>query len=150
MKTQLERIATSLEIIAALLQKKKAPRKEYNADAAEQMRQVWNQYTPNELPKVKELNPSSTRARNAAARFLEKPEREYWAKVCLKIGSTKFCLGDNERAWLADFEFFVRPDTHLKVLEGKYDNLHKTKGQEAKAGKIVSYLPDGTPVLSFK
>lgn len=147
MEVQLERIATALEKIVLALEKKKAARKEYNAEGAEQMRQIWNQFTPDALPKVRqELAPSSTRARNASARWREKPDREYWSKICLKIGASSFCLGGGDKKWLADFEFFVRSDTHSKVLEGKYDS----KAAESKITKIVGHLPDGTPIYSNK
>ena len=150
MAAALDGIAAALDAIVVLLQKKKAPRKEYDSFGAEQMRQVWNQFTPDELPRVKELLRTSTRGRNASARWLEKPDREYWAKVALTIGRTKFCLGDNDRGWKADFEFFVRPDTHLKIMEGKYDNLHKSRTTEPKKATVVGYLPDGTPIYSNK
>ena len=146
----LERIADSLEAILSLLQKKKAPKKEFCMDACKQMWEVWNIFKDNKLPKILDINASSTRGRNASARWLERPEREYWTNVVIGINNSKFCLGDNDRGWLADFEFFVRPDTHLKILEGKYDNLHKTRTAEPKATRVVTYLADGTPVVSAK
>lgn len=146
MDKQLERIANALERMLVLLEKKKAPRKEFNKDAADQMMSVWNTFASAPFSKVNGINPSSTRGRNASARWLEKPEREYWAKVIIAMLKSKFLCGENDRKWVADFEFFVRPDTHFRVMEGKFND----KKEEKVGPKVVSYLQDGTPVLSNK
>jgi hypothetical protein len=44
-----------------------------------------------------------------------------WRLILGRINASPFCLGQNDRGWKADVEFFLRPDTATKVLEGKYD-----------------------------
>jgi hypothetical protein len=38
------------------------------------------------------------------------------------MAASKFCCGDSDRGWSADIDFFLKPDTHVKVNEGKYDD----------------------------
>lgn len=46
---------------------------------------------------------------------------DFRVAVC-KASTTPFLLGDNERGWKADFDWFIASDTnYVKVLEGKYD-----------------------------
>jgi hypothetical protein len=56
----------------------------------------------------------------ASMRLKEKPELAYWQDVITRVSNSPFCGGDNDRGWKANFEFLVRADTHLKVMEGVY------------------------------
>jgi hypothetical protein len=44
-----------------------------------------------------------------------------------RIPECPFLLGDNDRGWRADMEWFLRPDSVAKVLEGKYLRASATK-----------------------
>jgi len=54
------------------------------------------------------------------------PSRAYWAGVIDRITQSGFCKGAipgrDGREWRADFDFLTRLETHIKVLEGKYDD----------------------------
>lgn len=43
---------------------------------------------------------------------------------CLKkINNSRFCLGENNRDWKADFDWLIENDNnYVKILEGKYDD----------------------------
>ena len=43
-------------------------------------------------------------------------------EVLRKAGESEFLNGTNTNVWKADFEWLMRPQNFLKVLEGKYDN----------------------------
>lgn len=45
------------------------------------------------------------------------------------VARSAFCAGDNDRGWKADLDFFLRPDTVTKILEGKYDSNGKPKSR---------------------
>lgn len=62
------------------------------------------------------------RKKAADSRWEENPDEDYWKSVLLRIESSGFCNGKNGRGWKADFDFFIRPDTHVRALEGKYDD----------------------------
>jgi hypothetical protein len=71
--------------------------------------------------------------------------RDNWAAGLERMKSSLFCQGHNDRGWKADIDFFLRPDTLAKILEGKYDRngggvLH-TNGKPVKP--TITCLPDG-------
>lgn len=56
--------------------------------------------------------------------------REHWREALPRIKNSTFCRGENDRGWVADIEFFLRPDSVAKTIEGKYDDRIKKTGQE--------------------
>ena len=48
--------------------------------------------------------------------------RDNWHLAASRAAASSFCRGENDRAWVADFEWFLKPDTVTKLLEGKYDD----------------------------
>ncbi len=80
---------------------------------------VWNDHC-GKLPKAKAMS----KKRINQANFLLKtnPLDEYWIDVVKRLTHSNFCNGVNDNAWVATFDWFLKPDTHLKALEGAYDN----------------------------
>jgi hypothetical protein len=70
------------------------------------------------LPKVVKV--STGRRRAWGTRFRDNPDLTYWEAVIQRLAKSDFCNG--ARGWVADVDFLLRPDTHLKTIEGKYDN----------------------------
>jgi len=63
-----------------------------------------------------------TKKRKSAmnARWRDDYWREHW-KTALELGAARpFLLGENDRGWKMDFDFFLKPDTVDKIMEGKY------------------------------
>lgn len=87
---------------------------------------LWNQHSP-PLPTVREF--SKKRKAAARARWREKPEPEYWAEVVQRIATSDFCRGGGATGWKANFDWFLKPDTHIRVSEGTYDDKKKHKNQ---------------------
>jgi hypothetical protein len=77
------------------------------------------------LVDIKRLRASQERFKSAKARVEEEPDRDYWVVTVNRILASEFCRGQNDRGWLADFDFLVRPETHVRVNEGKYDSSAK-------------------------
>lgn len=88
---------------------------------------LWNERVTAPIPACQEL--SSGRVRSATARLRERPLAE-WGTVVDRIAASDFCRGQNDRSWVATFDWFLKPDTAVKALEGKYDN----RGQPAGSG----------------
>lgn len=82
------------------------------------LRALWNAEADPRLPRWRDL--TGKRATQAGARLSERPLAQ-WRLILGRINASPFCLGQNDRGWKADVEFFLRPDTATKVLEGKYD-----------------------------
>jgi len=86
--------------------------------------ELWNQLRSPSLPAVMKLTDSRKRA--AARALQEYPEEEFWRDVIKIVNGTPFLLGesrlsgDRSKAWRCDFDFIVRKDNALKIIEGKY------------------------------
>jgi hypothetical protein len=94
---------------------------------------LWNEYanqcrpligTKKSLPKVdlKSFFPDRPRYKKASKLCSQLPAEGYWRSVVERICQSDFCRGKNNRSWLADFDFLVNDETHVKALEGKYDS----------------------------
>lgn len=83
------------------------------------LRDEWNVITTDPIPQCREL--SAERTRKAKTRLRERPLTE-WREVMERIQASAFCRGENDRGWVATFDWLLQADTAVKVLEGKYDN----------------------------
>lgn len=91
--------------------------------------QLWNEHRGN-LPAAKAF--TQKRKKAARARFDESPNESYWVEVIKRLSKSSFCNGGGSTGWVATFDFLLRPDTHVKVSEGVYDN----KGGSSMNSKI--------------
>ncbi len=86
---------------------------------------IWNdccRVVP-ELPRVREVTfkPGTKRWKTAKTRLKEIPDLGYWERAIQRIAASPFCQGENDRGWKCDFDFVLKPDSHIKAFEGKYD-----------------------------
>jgi hypothetical protein len=63
---------------------------------------------------------SDLRKTQARARLKDRYWREHWEEALDIASRTPFLLGENDRGWEMDLEFFLRTDSVLKIMEGKY------------------------------
>jgi len=56
------------------------------------------------------------------ARWTDEAWRSGWEDAIERAMGSSFLTGQNDRGWIMDLEFFLRPDTVTKILEGKYDD----------------------------
>lgn len=77
----------------------------------------WNKVGVNPVMKV---TLDSTRGKMLRARV-----KEYGVDKVIeainRISSSPFLMGSNDRGWQITFEWFVKPNNFIKVLEGNYD-----------------------------
>ncbi len=97
--------------------------------------ETWNRLRAPGQPEVRValLTSGSPRWRSAQARLVEVPDADHWTEVIRRIAASPFCRGENDRGWKADFEFMLRRETHIKALEGKYDDATKRAGESSRA-----------------
>jgi hypothetical protein len=69
---------------------------------------------------VREL--TVARKRSLEVRLSEPEWSESWQAGLAKIAASEFCRGTSDSGWKASFDWFIKPDTLTKILEGKYDN----------------------------
>ena len=101
--------------------------------APEALAEAWNTYC-GELPKCIELG--GTRRRHAHQRLNDRP-LEQWVEVIDRMAGSSFCNGENDRGWVATFDWLIRPDTAAKVLEGKYDNRGKKRPKTSGTVRVL-------------
>lgn len=87
-----------------------------------------------EFAKVKQL--TSDRTKKARKRLTERPF-EQWREVIAKIGASDFCRGllpprnGHRTPWIATFDWLLKPESAVKVLEGTYDNRTPVRARDA-------------------
>jgi len=60
------------------------------------------------------------RRKHVRARWRDADWREHWQEALAMIPSRAFLLGENDRGWTADLDWFLKPDSVTRLLEGKY------------------------------
>lgn len=71
------------------------------------------------LPKVTALTPK--RQREIKARFSEHG-REAVSVCFLKTAKSDFLCGLNDRGWMASFDWILKPENFVRIIEGVFDN----------------------------
>lgn len=90
---------------------------------------LWNQFADSNLPRVRSMDSKSKRYKSCRARWTEAPDQKYWISVIKKLNESRFLTGKNKNStWKADISFFTRPEKHVEILEGKYDNRNGPNG----------------------
>ena len=74
------------------------------------------------------------RRKQLLARWRDPWWREHWRQALERAGPSQFLNGSNDRGWRIDLEFFLRPDTVAKIMEGKYDN--RNSGTNAQTRRL--------------
>lgn len=82
--------------------------------------ELWNEHC-GKLSKCR-IPISESRLKQIKTRTKSEPDREVWVEGIQRLADSDFCNGANDRAWVADFGFLLKPDSLNKILEGKYDN----------------------------
>lgn len=97
----------------------------------------WNEIFGEKLPKITKITEQRKAKINSRLPLWEKLAQErncdietLLTEVFNKIKDSKFLLGDNDRGWRADFDWFIQSDKQtMKILEGGYENVEtKQKG----------------------
>jgi hypothetical protein len=105
--------------------------------------QAWNDMASEcGLPKAQ-----STKKRMAAlkVRMNEAPFQDGWKESIAKIPSSKFLTGDNDRGWRADLDWFLKPDSVVRIIEGKYDG----HGKQHEIAEAIKKAQDDCDGITF-
>lgn len=93
---------------------------------------AWNEGVTAPLPQCREL--TEKRRTKSIARLAE-ATLDIWRSVIARIEASRFCRGENDRGWMASFDWLLQPDVRVKVLEGTYDN-RPTKGHKGQPAPV--------------
>ena len=77
----------------------------------------------NEIPGVTHIR-MMTKKRQAAlkSRLADPTWVDDWKDGIERVRNSSFCCGGGDTGWQADIDWFLKPDTLTKILEGKYDD----------------------------
>lgn len=96
---------------------------------------LWNKAAPGlGLAKVAKL---SDARRAHAKKLIREHGADSFTEAISAISRSPFLMGDNDRGWKADFDFFLQPSSFLKLIEGSYDRRNNRKPAGSR------YEPDG-------
>lgn len=98
----------------------------------------------NKIPGVTKAERITAKRRASLnARMREAYFRSNWQEGIARVGLSEFCQGS--RNWRADIDWFLRPDTLVKILEGAYDN--RQRGSPATAPKNLYGYSQGANIV---
>lgn len=83
----------------------------------------WNKLD-DPIPKIVTLNSGTKRYKSLKSRIEEFGE-ENVLRAIENITRSDFLKGNNNNKWTIDFDWFIRPNNFIKVLEGNYENKDK-------------------------
>jgi len=97
--------------------------------------ELWNLHKGEKQSKVfpTTFRFGTPRWKSAKARLAEMPDPSYWEHVIKRIGASDLCNGKVKTpgkypdGWIAKFDFILRVETHVKAMEGAYDNRQPAK-----------------------
>lgn len=79
----------------------------------------WNGMAADlDLPKVAKLTEQRKRAIRSR---LKQNTMDEWKEAFRAIRRSRFCQGENDRGWKADFDFLLQPKSFTRLIEGFYD-----------------------------
>jgi hypothetical protein len=109
--------------------------------------ELWNK-----IPEVQRCR-DATPKRIAA--FRQRSQKTAWmesVKQALeKVARSSFCTGRGKDGWIADIDWFLKPDTVTKIIEGKYDDRSQpTRVQPIPTGGTPIYNPETGEIVIKK
>ena len=88
------------------------------------------------------------------AAFRQRSKSDKWTQgvrpALDRVARSSFCRGRGKEGWIADIDWFLKPDTLTRILEGKYDDRSQpTRVQEIPTGgKVVFNAETGEIVIA--
>ena len=79
---------------------------------------LYRQYCPNLQP-VRALNDKRKKTLKAWG------DTDEMEQTFIKAGQSGFLSGQNDRGWKANFDWVIKPENRIKILEGNYDQSGK-------------------------
>lgn len=103
----------------------------------------WNKLQDVGIAPIRDIKPASKRCQLLKGRI-----REYGMDDLLKamdnIRHSDFLRGENKNGWMITFDWFVKPNNFLKVLEGNYNGDRKHGSGAKTQRKVEPLIPFGT------
>ena len=79
------------------------------------------------------LRITANRIKAANTRWRDEWWRNHWQEALDRGSSSAFLQGENDTGWKCDIDWFLKPDSVAKILEGKYDGIGTSRRRETAA-----------------
>lgn len=103
------------------------------------IKNIYNMYCV-KLPQIQKL---TEKRKKAIDKFLKEFTEEQFEEICKIANTSEFLIGENDRGWKADFDFIIRTDKALNILEGKYNKTTKQDGWDYINQEINKMIKNG-------
>lgn len=108
---------------------------EPSADPAADAVAAWNAMAADAgLSPIRKLTPE--RRGRIMARLSEHGS-DAMTEAIAAVGRSRFCRGENDRRWRADFDFLLQPSRFLKLIEGSYNRADDHPGDPEITNSMV-------------
>lgn len=109
---------------------------------SEYCKMVANSYNTicSNLTKVQKVTEKRKRAIKKAKKDIE--EFGGWNKFFSCVASSRFLNGQNKDGWKADFDWLLKPDKMIKIIEGGYQTGNAPKKADSNIPDIDDYSED--------
>jgi len=88
------------------------------------IKEAWNKMA--KVTGIPVVNDMSEKRKKAVSARMKTPNwTADWKAALDRIPTCPFLVGDNDRGWTANIDWFLKPDTVLNITEGKYSNKKK-------------------------
>lgn len=105
------------------------------APTAPEFMKAWNAVP--EFSKIREM--TSKRLEHFRARTADASWCANWREALVRASRSAFCTGKGSRGWRADVDWFIRPDTVTKLLEGRYDDVRGNAAPDSRTRRATIY-----------
>lgn len=107
-----------------------------------EVQMLYNQFCPQAgLPKS--IGLSEARKKAIRARFAAGYKLEDFEELFRRASESAFLTGQNERNWMANFDWLITDRNMPKVLSGNYDNRGKSGKKEKSSNIFAEMLRNG-------
>ncbi len=97
------------------------------SQAIQQLHEAWHSIP--ELPRIRSWSHKRRQALRTRLRDPTWLSQALEALQRIRQGKCPFLVGDNPRGWRANLDWFLRPDTVTRILEGAYDAISTNTGR---------------------
>lgn len=87
---------------------------------------LYNKHLGRMLSQVKRSSDERRRQIKVLSQTLNTEQK--WIEYFSKVAESEFLCGKNDRGWRADFDWLLKGDNYLKVIEGRYGD-HKNENK---------------------
>lgn len=106
------------------------------------VQQIIDEWNSLGLNKVVSINPGTNRHKSLNARIKEYGEDSI-INAIKNINNSSFLKGQNKTNWIITFDWLIKPNNFIKVLEGNYDDIkskeipYKNNGQTVEVEELL-------------